>query len=298
MKVTIAAAQYPITFHPSFAAWRAHTTRWVADAVQQKAQLLFFPEYGSMELVSLLSEREQQDLRGQVRSLERYRDDCWAVFAELARQYQIIVVAPSFPVVEGDKIYNRTAVFSATGWIGFQDKSFMTRFEAEDWGINPAPPQYTVFTADWGSFGIQICYDIEFPIGSHLLATHGAQLILAPSCTETIQGAARVHVGARARALENQCYVAVAQTIGLAPWSLAVDINYGYAAVYSTPDAGLPEDGILATLPPQQPGWLIQELDFAKIEAVRAEGQVFNFKDQQRFAYGMEGMEVAICFLS
>jgi predicted amidohydrolase len=39
----------------------------------------------------------------------------------------------------------------------------------------------TIFEASWGKFGIQICYDVEFPIGSQLLASEGAQLIVAPS---------------------------------------------------------------------------------------------------------------------
>ena len=90
-----------------------------------------------------------------------------------------------------------------------------------------------------------------------------------------------MHLGARARALENQCYVAVAQTIGQAPWSPAVDLNYGYAAFYSTPDKGLPEDGVLALGLAQEPGWTTHSLDFEKLTEVRADGQVFNFKDFQ-----------------
>jgi predicted amidohydrolase len=294
MTCTIATAQYPITAHKSFEAWKRHSSHWVAEAAAQKAQLLLFPEYGAMELVSLLPETDQRDLRGQVRLLEQFRSDCWEVFAQLAKTWQLILVAPSFPVLEGGKTYNRAAVFSPKGLVGYQDKFFMTRFENEDWGIDAAPAQLKVFEADWGSFGIQICYDVEFPLGAHQLCRYGASLILAPSCTETIRGATRVHVGARARALENQCYVAVSQTVGDAPWSLAVDINYGYAAVYSTPDANLPEEGIVAIQPPQQPGWLVQTLDFSKTEAVRADGQVFNFKDGMGLVYGVEKEPVEV----
>ncbi|MCC6703139.1 MAG: hypothetical protein IT221_16530 [Fluviicola sp.] len=84
------------------------------------------------------------------------------------------------------------------------------------------------------------------------MAANSAKLILAPSCTETIRGATRVHIGARARAMEQQIYVGVAQTIGNAEWSLAVDINYGFAENYASPNKNQPE-----------------------------EGQVFNFKDAQ-----------------
>ncbi len=282
MYVTIASAQYPITEHAHFEAWRSHTERWVAHAAQQKAQLLLFPEYGSMELVSIFSEEIRRDIRQQVIELSVLQSDFCQVFADLAKKYSVCIVAPSLPVVVENKTHNRAFVFSPAGLVSYQDKFFMTRFEDEEWGIQTAPKVLTVFEADWGNFGIQICYDVEFGIGSQLLSSAGASLILAPSCTETLRGATRVHVGARARALENQVYIAVSQTIGNATWSPAVDINYGYAGFYCTPDKDLPEQGIVNTMPPQQAGWLIETLDFSKIEAVRNDGQVFNFKDHQR----------------
>ncbi|WP_439555245.1 carbon-nitrogen hydrolase family protein [Dyadobacter sp.] len=279
MKVTVAAAQYPITEHTDFSAWNKHIAHWVSQAAAQGAQLLLFPEYGSMELVSIFSEAVRSNIREQIFTLDALKSEFCAVFEELAKAYQVTIVAPTIPVVEQGKNLNRAYVFSPSGLAGYQDKFFMTRFEDEEWGIETAPKVLTVFEASWGKFGIQICYDVEFPIGAQLLCEAGAGLILAPSCTETIRGATRVHVGARARALENQAYTVVSQTIGNAAWSPAVDINYGFAACYSTPDKDLPEEGIVSTMPPQQEGWLIQELDFAKLENVRSDGQVFNFRD-------------------
>jgi predicted amidohydrolase len=151
-----------------------------------------------------------------------------------------------------------------------------------------------LFEAPWGNFGIQICYDVEFGLGSQLLSSAGASLLLAPSCTETIRGATRVHVGARARALENQAYTVVSQTVGNAAWSPAVDINYGYAGFYCTPDKNLPEEGIIATMAPQKEGWLLETLDFALLETVRNDGQVFNFKDHQRLQTGLLQEEIQI----
>lgn len=284
----VATAQYPVNAHQNFGDWRAHFQRWVSKAAAQRAQLLLFPEYASMELVSLWPSAAQVDVSEQVRWMEQIRDDAWTVFEALAKQYRVVLVAPSFPVSENGAVYNRTPVFSPKGLVGWQDKFFMTRFEAEEWIISPSqPPVLRVFEADWGVFGIQTCYDVEFSLGSQYLAQHGAMLILAPSCTETIRGATRVHVGARARALENQCYVAVSQVVGEAPWSTAIDINYGYAALYSPPDAGLPEEGILGALPPDTYGWLVRQLDCAALEAVRQGGQVLNFKDHQRLHSAM-----------
>ena len=280
--ITVAAAQYPITEHANFKAWALHVERWVVDAVSQSADLLLFPEYGSMELVSIFMPEIRQDLRRQVLEMDTLREDFCAVFSSLATRYGVILVAPSFPVVLKNKTVNRTFVFSPDGLAGYQDKLFMTRFEDEEWGIESGEKVILVFETYWGAFGIQTCYDIEFPLGSKLLGSAGASLVLVPSCTETLRGATRVHVGARARALENQLYTVVAQTVNQAEWSPAVDSNYGYAACYSTPDKGLPEDGILGQMPPQREGWLIQSLDLSLTEQVRNDGQVFNFKDMQR----------------
>ena len=281
MKVTIASAQYPVTYHLNFGAWKAHTEAWVRQAADLGAQLLLFPEYGSMELVSLLSPAEQADIRLQVRGMERLRADFCTVFADLALKHGAIIVAPSFPVGVGEVVYNRCYVFGPGGQMGHQDKFFMTRFELEEWDVRPAPARLCVFEADWGCFGIQICYDVEFPIGSALLCEAGAEVLLAPSCTETLRGATRVHVGARARALEQQCYTVVSPLVGDAPWSPTVDVNFGFAAFYSTPDRFFPEEGILAKMPAQQPGWLTQTLDLALLATVRNDGQTLNFRDQQ-----------------
>lgn len=290
----IASASYPITEHADFDTWRAHVEQWVTDAVQQKAGLLLFPEYGAMELVSIFSNEIKSDIRRQVIELDSLKDQFCSVFSDLAKKHKVIIVAPSIPVIEAGKNLNRVYVFSPKGLAGYQDKFFMTRFENEEWGIQSGVKNLTLFEAPWGSFGIQICYDVEFSLGSYLLSTNGASLILAPSCTETIRGATRVHIGARARAMENQAYTVVSQTVGNALWSPAVDINYGFAAYYSTPDKDMPEEGIITTLPPQKEGWLVQELDFAKIKTVRDSGQVFNFQDHQHLNIGFKNEEINI----
>ena len=297
-QVTIASAQYPITEHPDFVSWQQHTEKWVADAAIRGADLLLFPEYGAMELVSIFDTDIRNDIRSQIHALNDLKADFCATFDALARKYRVIIVAPSIPVIEDDKNLNRAFVLSANGLVGYQDKFFMTRFENEQWGIDSAPKQLSVFEAPWGKFGIQICYDVEFPLGAQKLCEAGAKLILAPSCTETIRGATRVHVGARARALENQAYTVVSQTIGEALWSPAVDLNYGYAAFYTTPDKNLPEEGIITLKTPQEEGWLIQTIDFSLIDEVRRDGHVFNFKDQARMTMGLMEEEISIVFKS
>lgn len=285
----LASAQYPVTYHANFEAWKSHTAAWVQQAASNKAQLVLFPEYGSMELVSLLPKAVQADIFQQLEGLQALCSDFCQVFAELARKYRMVIAAPSFPLKVEGQFLNRCFVFGPTGAYGYQDKYFMTRFELESWNVQAAPARLCVFEADWGSFGIQICYDVEFPMGASLLCGAGAQIILAPSCTETLRGATRVHVGARARALEQQCYTVVSPLIGDAPWSPAVDINFGFAAVYSTPDKFFPEEGVINSMQAQTPGWLMQTLDLTLLDTVRAEGQTLNFKSQSAIQYGLQG---------
>lgn len=280
MEVTLALAQYPITFHHSKEEWKQHTEKWISDACSQGAQILTFPEYGSMELTSLFAENVREDLHMQILHLQELLPYFLDTFRELAQKYECVIVAPSFPVMLEEKTVNRCFVFSGNT-VSFQDKHFMTRFEDESWGISSSDGALRVFETPFGAFGIQICFDSEFPIGGHLLAEAGAQFILVPSCTETLKGATRVHIGARARAMEQQLYTGVSQTIGDALWSPAVDINYGYTAFYSSPDGDFDDEGMVAKAEAQQAGWLIRTLDLSKNEAIRENGQVLNFKHSQ-----------------
>lgn len=285
MPLTVAAAQYPISPFETFADWQAHTARWVGEAANAGAEVLLFPEYGAMELTSLLAPARQADLHGQIAAMQAFLPAFIDTFRELSARHNLLIATPSIPVPASGRVLNRVYVADQGRILGAQDKYFMTRFEDEQWGISgrKAPP--VLLETRWGPMGIQICYDVEFPFGAQALCARGARLILAPSCTETVHGASRVHIGARARALENQCYVLVSQTVGEAPWSPAVDLNFGYAACYAPPDTGLPDDGVVARMAPQTPGWLVQTLDFGLVDQVRRDGAVFNWKDMGRASF-------------
>jgi predicted amidohydrolase len=274
----IALAQYPIGKFASLDDWKANAARWVEAATRKDAQLLAFPEYGGMELTSLLPAPLQKDLRGQIPALEKFHTEFVLAYAALAKKHGVFIQAPSLPVAAEGKIHNRAYFFAPSGGHEFQDKRQMTRFENEEWGI-AGGDTLRLFDIGETKIGIAVCYDIEFPLIAHAMAMAGADLILAPSCTDTMAGANRVHVGARARALENQIYVAVAPTVGEAPWSPAVDVNVGWAALYATPDRGFPDDGILARGELNAPGWIFADLDFALLRAARANAQVFTRAD-------------------
>ncbi|MBX2951645.1 MAG: carbon-nitrogen hydrolase family protein [Leadbetterella sp.] len=290
----IAAANYPVKYHESLPVWEAYVEGWLRELAGQEVDIAVFPEYGSVELVSLLSRELQQDAYAQIRAMEEFHGAFLELYSGLARRYGMTVVAPSYPLRSGEKMINRAYVFGPSGLAGYQDKLFMTPFESREWGVSAGEPELTLFRTDKGSFGIQICYDSEFGIGAHELVKAGAGVILVPSCTETIRGATRVHVGARARALENQCYTLVSQTMGEALWTPAVDYNYGYCGAYSTPDTGFPELGMLQTGTPQRAGWMIQDFDLTLLDKVREEGGVLNFRDSAATSQLLNGERLVV----
>lgn len=273
------AAQYPITRSASLADWQARLGDWVAEGARDGADLLLFPEYGAMELAALLEIGLQGDLHREIEGMQALLPAFIETHAGLARRHRLHIAASSFPVREADGRYrNRVHVFGPDGTMAAQDKIVMTRFEREEWDI-AGGSGLTVIEAGFARLGIAICYDVEFPLIARRLVEAGAEVILAPSCTDTLAGYHRVWVGARSRALENQCIVAVAPTVGLAPWSLAVDENRGRAGIFSAPDRGLPDDGILAAGELDAAGWVAATVDLDAIDRVRREGQVLNHRD-------------------
>lgn len=273
------AAQYPITRSASFADWQVKLGEWIAEGARDGADLLLFPEYGAMELTALLDAGLQGDLHREIAGMQALLPGFLETHAGLARRHRLHIAASSFPVREADGRYrNRVHVFGPDGTMAAQDKIVMTRFEREEWDI-AGGAGLTVIETGFARLGLAICYDIEFPLIGRALVEAGAEVILAPSCTDTLAGCHRVWVGARARALENQCIVAVAPTVGLAPWSLALDENRGRAGIFSAPDRFLPDDGILARGDLDQPGWVSATVDLDTIARVRREGQVLNHRD-------------------
>lgn len=276
--VTIASAAYPLDWFDDFAAFEAKAARWVAEAAGQGAQLLVFPEYGAMELASLGGKAVAADLEGSLSEVARHRQAADAVFARLAAEYGVHILGPSGPVFTGNRPVNRATLFGPAGVIGHQDKQIMTRFERDEWDVVPGESGLTVFDTALGRLGVVICYDSEFPLLSRRLAEEGVEILLAPSCTETLAGYWRVRVGSMARALENQCAVVHAPLVGSAPWCAGVDENTGAAGVYGPPDRDWPAEGVLAIGEMNRAGWTIARVSRAQVAQTRADGVVLNLR--------------------
>ena len=277
----LAAAQYPVSEPGSWDEAAAMLTRWVREAASHNAELLVFPEYAAMSLAAIFAPGVRADLRQQLHALQSLRDDYVDLHSRLAAELGVHILAGSFPWQLGPELFHNRAWFvDPEGHSDFQDKRIMTRFEREQWGIAGGEQvPLRVFDTALGVIGVNVCYDVEFPLLARRQTEAGARLILAPSCTDTLAGYHRVRVGAQARALENQCIVVQSPLVGEAPWSAAIDVNVGAAGVYAPPDRGFPDDGVVAQGRLNEPGWVYADIDLNAVDTVRRSGQVFNDRD-------------------
>jgi predicted amidohydrolase len=275
--ITIAATQYPPTLLADLGAYKDKLAQWVGDAVQRRAQLLVFPEYGAMEYAGAFGVAAH-DLTASLQAVSDALPEMDAAHATLARQHGLHILAASGPQRLPDgRTVNAARLFAPSGRMGVQHKLMMTPFE-RNWGISPGAGQ-CVFATTLGRIGIAICYDSEFPVLVRAQCEAGAEIVLVPACTEFISGYHRVRTAALARALENGCVTVQSPTVGHAPWSPAIDVNVGAAGIFAPAERGLSDTGVLAEGDLNRPGLISAVVDLGQVRRIRASGEMRNSSD-------------------
>ncbi len=277
----VATAQYPIDKPTDLTAWQRKLEDWVARGARTGAELLVFPEYGAIEQAAAFGPDVYANLAETLRTVAEQAGERVAFHCELAKRFGVHILVGSGPVCSDDgQVHNSAQLVTPDGLIGEQQKLIMTPFEV-DWGISPGQNVYA-FDTDLGRIGIAICYDSEFPLIAHAMASAGVELVLVPSCTERVSGFHRVRAGAQARALENQIACVVSHTIGDATWSPAVDFNNGAAGLYVPPEQSISETGVIAQGKLNEPGWTTGTIDLSALRTLRTSGEMRNFSDWRR----------------
>jgi len=125
-------------------------------------------------------------------------------FRNLARTLGLWLVPGSFYVQEGNHVHNLIPVIDPSGTVVARHRK-MFPFLPYETGVT-AGTDFVVFDVpDVGRFGVSNCYDMWFPETTRTLAAMGAEVILHPSMTNTIDRDAEIAI-ARANAAVNQCY--------------------------------------------------------------------------------------------
>jgi predicted amidohydrolase len=127
-----------------------------------------------------------------------------AAFCEMAAHHRVWLIPGSLFEQRDDGIYNTSPVISPQGEVILRYRK-MFPFLPYEAGVRPGT-EFAVFDVpNVGRFGLSICYDMWFPETTRQLAALGAEVILHPTMTDTIDRDVELPI-ARASATVNQCY--------------------------------------------------------------------------------------------
>jgi len=125
-------------------------------------------------------------------------------FCAMAARHQIWLIPGSLFDRAADGIYNTAPVIGPTGAVIARYRK-MFPFQPYEIGIRPGTDFVVFDIPQVGRFGVSICYDMWFPETTRQLAALGAEVILHPTMTDTIDRDVELPI-ARANAAINQCY--------------------------------------------------------------------------------------------
>jgi predicted amidohydrolase len=234
--------------------------RLIEEAARQGAELVALPEY-----VNFLGPRELHEANA-----ERIPGPTTERFAALARRYGIYLLGGSIlerSAIPG-KYYNTSVLFAPDGEIIASYRKIHL-FDVDLTGNVTSNESATIVPGDrvvtaevaGHVVGLTICYDLRFPELYRLLALDGAELILVPAAFTLYTGKDHWHTLLRARAIENQCYVAAPAQIGSHDPGQQC---YGHSLV-ADPWGTVIAEAI------NRVGVVVTTLDFAYLRAVRAQ---------------------------
>lgn len=252
------------------------------DAVSgYNVDLLLFPE---MFNAPLLANYNQQNPTLAMRELAGLTEELREAMLQMAMKYNINIVTGSLPVVAEEKLFNVAFLCRRDGTWDFQEKLHITPDEAEWWGFQGGR-ELKVFETDIGKIGILVCFDVEFPELPRMLADKGIKILLVPYWTDTKNAYLRVRRCAQARAIENECYVAITGSVGNLPKVENMDIQYSQSAIFTPSDFAFPHDAVAAEATPNTEMTLLADLDLDLLKEIRKHGSVRNLESRRGDLY-------------
>lgn len=272
--------------------WQMRAYKDVAELMQQveyfvdtlsgyRSDFALFPEFFNAPLMATYNHLSEPDA---IRQLATYTDEIVRKFSGFAISYNINIITGSMPELVDGKLYNVGYLCRRDGSVERYEKIHVTPDEAKVWGMQVGH-ELKIFDSDCGKIGILICYDVEFPELSRLLANDGMNILFVPFLTDTQNGFSRVKNCAQARAIENECYVAIAGSVGNLPNVHNMDIQYAQSTVFTPCDFAFPMNGIKAEATPNTEMILISDVDLDLLTELHEYGSVKNLKDRRSDVY-------------
>ena len=243
-----------------------------------RSDFALFPEFFNAPLMADHNHMSESEA---IRELATHTPTIVKKFSEFAISYNINIITGSMPELRGDLLYNVGYLCKRDGSTERYEKLHVTPDEAKVWGMQGGNELRT-FDTDCGKIGILICYDSEFPELSRILADEGMDILFVPFLTDTQNGYSRVRHCAQARAIENECYVAIAGSVGNLPKVHNMDIQFAQSMVFTPCDFAFPANGIKAEATTNTEMILIADVDIDLLRELNQFGSVRNLRDRRK----------------
>ncbi|MEZ4983705.1 MAG: bifunctional GNAT family N-acetyltransferase/carbon-nitrogen hydrolase family protein [Saprospiraceae bacterium] len=285
--VRLGLVQWQMRLFRDFEAF-CEQAEFFVDAVSgYKSDFLLFPEFFNAPLMAPYNHLSEA---AAIRELATYTRPLKERFSQFAIEYNVNIITGSMPELGADgKLYNVGFLCHRSGKVDKYEKIHITPSEQQAWGM-VGGSTVKVFNTDCGKVGVLICYDSEFPELSRLLADQGMQILFVPFLTDTQNGYMRVRYCSQARAIENECYVAIAGCVGNLPRVNNMDIQFAQAAVFTPSDFAFPTNGIKAEATPNTEMTLIADVDFDLLKELHNFGSVRNLQDRRLDVYSLSAV--------
>ena len=246
-----------------------------------KADFVVFPEFFNTPLLAPYNHLPEHEA---MRELAKHTETIKDKLSEYAIAYNVNIIAGSMPLEEDGSLYNSSYLLHRNGKVSDFRKIHITPNEKKYYGM-VGGDKVKVIDTDCGKVGLLICYDVEFPELSRILADQGMKILFVPYLTATQNAYTRVRACAQARAIENECYVAITGCIGNLPGVSNMDIQYGQAAVFTPSDFPFPVDAVKAEATPNTEMTIIVDVDLMMLKELHHNGSVKIMKDRRKDLY-------------
>jgi predicted amidohydrolase len=261
-----------------------HAEYFVNAVSNYRSDFALFPEFFN---APLMAENNHLSEPEAIRELAKHTKTITEKFSKFAISYNINIITGSMPEIRDERLYNVGYLCRRDGTVERYEKLHVTPDEAKVWGLQGGD-KLEVFDTDCGKIGILICYDSEFPELSRILAEDGMDILFVPFLTDTQNGFSRVRNCAQARAIENECYVAIAGSVGNLPNVHNMDIQYAQSMVFTPCDFAFPATGIKAETTPNTEMILIADVDIDLLRELNQFGSVKNLRDRRKDLYELK----------
>ncbi len=280
MRVRIASVQYQLRKISSFEDFAQQVQFVLSSAAEYNPNYVLLPELFTTQLLSFI---KTDNIRGAVRSLDRFTKKYVELLSFYADKGGYYLIGGTHPTIREGNLYNTSYLFTPSGKVFTQDKVHRTRWEKESWGMT-AGDEFKVFETAYAPISILICYDIEFPEAARAVSEAGSEIIFVPSCTDDRQGYLRVKYCSQARAIENQVFVVTSGTVGNLPVE-NMNLHYGQAAIFTPSDFPFSRDGIAAEGVINQEQIVISDLELDLLDENRLKGTTIPLLDKRKDVY-------------